>query len=91
MADDQSMTVRAAASKLLVEEHADVLREAVRVMLGEVMEAEVSSAAGADWYERSDERVASITSPSITRTASRNTSAWSSTSSLLAAARTVML
>lgn len=30
MADDQSMTVRAAASKLLVEEHADVLREAVQ-------------------------------------------------------------
>ena len=48
------MTVRAAVSKLLVEEHADVLREAVRVMLREVMEAEVSTAAGAD----SDERVA---------------------------------
>src|SRR6266498_2535188 len=58
MADDQSMTVRAAASKLLVEEHADVLREAVRVMLREVMEAEVSAAAGADWYERSPEREA---------------------------------
>ena len=35
-----------------------MLREAVRVMLREVMEAEVSAAAGADWYERSDERVA---------------------------------
>src|SRR5438067_5104397 len=58
MADDGSMTVRAAASKLLVEEHADVLREAVRVMLCEVMEAEVSAAAGADWYQRSDEREA---------------------------------
>lgn len=58
MADDKSMTVRAAASKLLVEEHADVLREAVRVMLCEVMEAEVSAAAGADWYERSPEREA---------------------------------
>ncbi len=56
MADDKSMTVRAAASKLLVGEHADVLREAVRVMLREVMEAEVSAAAGADWYERSPER-----------------------------------
>jgi putative transposase len=51
MADDGSMTVRAAASKLLVEEHADVLREAVWVMLCEVMEAEVSAAAGADWYQ----------------------------------------
>ena len=58
MADHESMTVRAAASKLLVEEHADVLREAVRVMLREVMEAEVSAAAGADWYQRSDEREA---------------------------------
>jgi putative transposase len=58
MADDQSMTVRAAASKPLAEEHADVLREAVQVMLRGVMEAEVSAAAGADWYERSDERVA---------------------------------
>src|SRR6266498_2457230 len=58
MADDQSMTVRAAASKLLVEEHADVLREAVRVMLREVMEAEVSAAAGADWYQRSPGREA---------------------------------
>ena len=46
MADEKSMTVRAAASKLLVEEHADVLREAVRVMLREVMEAEVSRLAG---------------------------------------------
>ena len=58
MADDGSMTVRAAASKLLVEEHADVLREAVRVMLCEVMEAEVSAAAGAERYARSGERVA---------------------------------
>jgi putative transposase len=58
MADNESMTVRAAASKLLVEEHADVLREAVRVMLREVMEAEVSAAAGADWYKRSPEREA---------------------------------
>src|SRR6185437_11426383 len=60
MADDQSMTVRAAASKLLVEEHADVLREAVQMMLREVMEAEVSAAAGAGWYEahRSGRRTA---------------------------------
>jgi putative transposase len=58
MADDKSMTVRAVASKLLVGEHADVLREAVRVMLGEVMEAEVSAVAGAGWYERSAEREA---------------------------------
>jgi putative transposase len=58
MADSESMTVREAASKLLVEEHADILREAVRVMVREVMEAEVSAAAGADWYQRSPEREA---------------------------------
>jgi putative transposase len=58
MADEKSMTVRAAASKLLVEEHADVLREAVRVMLREAMEVEVSAAVGAGWYERSAEREA---------------------------------
>lgn len=58
MADEKSMTVREVASKLLVEEHADVLREAVRVMLREVMEAEVSAVAGADWYQRSPEREA---------------------------------
>ena len=60
MADSESMTVREAASKLLVEEHADILREAVRVMVREVMEAEVSAAAGADWYQRSPEREARL-------------------------------
>jgi putative transposase len=58
MAGEGSMTVRVAASKLLVEEHADVLGEAVRVMLGEVMEAEVCAAAGAEWYQRSPDREA---------------------------------
>ena len=35
-----------------------MLRDAVRVMLREVMEAEVSAVAGAEWYERSAEREA---------------------------------
>jgi hypothetical protein len=46
------------------------------------------------WYHSAPaaaDTSASITSRSIARTASRNTSACSSTNSLLAAARTVML
>ena len=58
MADEQSMTVREALGKVLGDEHADVLRESVRMILGELMEAEVSRLAGAERYEHSPERVA---------------------------------
>jgi hypothetical protein len=37
MADPDSMTVSEAAGKMLSGEHADVLREAVRLMLREIM------------------------------------------------------
>jgi putative transposase len=56
MADGQSMTVRQALGKVMSEEHADVLRESVRLVLREVMEAEVAELAGAERYERSAER-----------------------------------
>ena len=56
MADQDSMTTAAAAGKLLTGEHADVLREAVRLMLIEIMEGEVAGLAGAARYERSGER-----------------------------------
>ena len=56
MADPTSMTTAAAAGKLLASEHADVLREAVRLMLIEIMEAEVAQVAGGQRYERSAER-----------------------------------
>ena len=56
MADPNSMTTAAAAGKLLASEHADVLREAVRLMLIELMEGEVAELAGAGLYERSAER-----------------------------------
>ena len=56
MADPTSMTTVAAAGKLLASEHADVLREAVRLMLIEIMEAEVAQVAGGGRYERSGER-----------------------------------
>jgi transposase-like protein len=58
MADEQSMTVREALGKVLGDEHADVLRESVRMILGELMEAEVSKLAGAERYEHTPERVA---------------------------------
>jgi transposase-like protein len=44
--------------KVLGDEHADVLRESVRMILGELMEAEVAKLAGAERYEHSPERVA---------------------------------
>ena len=34
-------------------EHADVVREAVRTVLAEIMEAEIAELAGAERYERS--------------------------------------
>ena len=56
MADPNSMTTAEAASKLLTCEHADVLREAVRLVLVELMEGEVAEVAGAARYERSEGR-----------------------------------
>ncbi|MHB1343582.1 MAG: hypothetical protein ACYCX3_04425 [Thermoleophilia bacterium] len=47
MADPYSMTVNELAGKLLSAEHADILREAVRMILAELMECEVTEAAGA--------------------------------------------
>jgi N-acetylmuramic acid 6-phosphate (MurNAc-6-P) etherase len=55
MADPNSVAT-AAAGKLLASEHADVLREAVRLMLIEITEAEVAQVAGGGRYERSGER-----------------------------------
>jgi transposase-like protein len=39
-------------------EHADVLRDSVRMILGELMEAEVAKLAGAERYEHSPDRLA---------------------------------
>jgi putative transposase len=58
MADQHSMSVVEAADKLLRDEHADVLREAVRMIICELMEFEVAELAGAARYERSPERLA---------------------------------
>jgi len=58
MADHDSMNASEAAGKMLASAHADVLREAVRLMLIEIMEGEVAGLAGGERYERSAERVA---------------------------------
>ena len=58
MADLNSLNVSEAAGKMLTGEHADVVREAVRLVLAELMEAEVAGFAGAARYERSAERLA---------------------------------
>lgn len=58
MADNQSMSLREAVGKVMCDEHADVLRESVALVVREVMEAEVAQRAGAGWYEHSPDRAA---------------------------------
>jgi transposase-like protein len=58
MADTGSLGVRAELGKVLSDEHADILREGVALVLCEVMELEVARLAGAEHYERSDGRAA---------------------------------
>jgi putative transposase len=52
------MDLSAFVGKLLAEEHADVLREGVRVLAQALMETEVTALVGAEPYERSGERAA---------------------------------
>jgi putative transposase len=52
------MSVQELLGKLLVDEHPDVLRESAAWIAAELMEAEVSQAAGAGYGERSGERTA---------------------------------
>jgi Transposase, Mutator family len=58
MADVGRMSVQELVGKVLADEHADVLCQAVVWLAQELMEAEVSQAAGAAYGERSGERVA---------------------------------
>jgi putative transposase len=58
MTDVGRMSVQELLGKVLADEHADVLRQAVVWLAGELMEAEVSQAAGAAYGERSGERLA---------------------------------
>jgi transposase-like protein len=58
MTDVGRMSVGELVSKVLADEHADVLRQAVVWLAQELMEAEVSQQAGASYGERSGERLA---------------------------------
>jgi putative transposase len=58
MTDVGRMSVQELVGKVLADEHADVLRQAVCWLAQELMEAEVSQAAGAGYGERSGERTA---------------------------------
>jgi transposase-like protein len=58
MADGGIVALREALGKILEVEHADLLREGVGLLYRELMEAEVANQAGAERYERCDERLA---------------------------------
>jgi len=56
MAEGRRMTAADAVDKLMASEHADVIRESVAVMVGELIEAEVAAIVGAELGERAPER-----------------------------------
>ena len=58
MTDVGRMSVGELVGKVLADEHADVLRDAVCWLAQELMEAEVTAAAGAGYGERDPERTA---------------------------------
>jgi putative transposase len=55
MAESKSMTVEQVAREVMAGEHADVLRESVRLVVQELMNAEVSELIGAELGERNPE------------------------------------
>jgi transposase-like protein len=57
MAEGHSMTATELAAKTLQSEHADVIREAVAIVVAQLMEAEISADIGAAHREVSDSRV----------------------------------
>ena len=58
MADGHSMTAAERAAKTLLDEHADVLRDAVAMVVAQLMEAEISAEIGAARGEVSPDRLA---------------------------------
>ena len=57
MADGHRMTAAQLANKLLSDEHPDVVRESVAWMVAELMEAEVAAQIGAEYGQRTPDRV----------------------------------
>ena len=58
MAEGPRMTAAQVADKLLASEHADVLRQSVAWMVAELMEAEVTAQIGAEFGQRTPDRLA---------------------------------
>jgi putative transposase len=56
MAESKSMTIEQVVREVMADEHADVLREAVRLVVQELMNAEVSELIGAEPGERTPDR-----------------------------------
>ena len=56
MAEGHRMTPAQVVDKLMGSEHADVIRESVRFMVAELMDAEVAALVGAEYGERAPER-----------------------------------
>jgi putative transposase len=56
MAESKSMTIEQVARQVLADEHADVLRESLRLVCQQLMELEVSELIGASHGERTPER-----------------------------------
>lgn len=56
MAEGHSMTAAGRAAKTLLDEHPDVLRDAVEMVVAQLMEAEISALIGAAHGEISDDR-----------------------------------
>jgi putative transposase len=56
MAESKSMTVEQVAREVMADEHADVLRESVRLVVQQLMELEVSELIGAAHGERTPDR-----------------------------------
>ena len=60
MAEDRMMTAGEVALQAMSGEHGDMLRDAVAMVVREVMEAEVAQMTGAGRGERSEDRVTNL-------------------------------
>jgi transposase-like protein len=60
MAEDRMMTTADVVAHAMTGEHGDLLRDAVALVVRELMEAEVATLTGADRGERTAERVTNL-------------------------------
>lgn len=75
MAESQSMTTAEVVAKTMMDEHSDFLREAVKLVAAELMEAEIAAEIGAEArYPPSDRRTETATGPAPGRPGSVSSS-----------------